>query len=198
MQLEYYAHSTAIVDEGAKVGKNTRIWHFCHIMPGAIIGQKCNIGQNVYIDNNVSIGDGVKIQNNVSVYNGVIVEDDAFLGPSMVFTNVTNPRSFVERKSEFKRTIVRRGATIGANATIVCGVELGEYSLIGAGATIIRDVLPYAIMAGNPARQIGWISKTGIRLDFDQTGKAYCDDENNWYYLKDNRVSTSFQEELSS
>jgi UDP-2-acetamido-3-amino-2,3-dideoxy-glucuronate N-acetyltransferase len=197
MQLEYFAHSTAIVDEGAKVGNDTRIWHFCHIMPEAIIGQKCNIGQNVYIDNNVSIGDGVKIQNNVSVYNGVVVEDDAFLGPSMVFTNVTYPRSFVERKSEFKKTVVRKGATIGANATVVCGVEIGEYSLVGAGAMVIHDVPPYAIMAGNPARQIGWISKTGIKLEFDEAGNSFCKEENKWYYLRDNRVSTFLQEKLS-
>ncbi len=196
MQLEYYAHPSAIVDEGAKVGKDTRIWHFCHVMPGAIIGKACNIGQNVYIDNNVIIGNGVKIQNNVSVYNGVSVEDDVFLGPSMVFTNVINPRSFVERKSEFKTTVVRKGATIGANATVVCGVEIGEFSLIGAGAVIIRNVLPYALMAGNPARKIGWVSKTGVKLAFDQTGKFFLKEEKAWYYLRENQVSTILEEKV--
>ena len=188
MQDDVFVHPSAVVDEGARVGKNTRIWHFCHIMPKTEIGSNCNIGQNVFIDNNVIIGNGVKIQNNVSVYNGVRIEDDAFLGPSMVFTNVTNPRSFIERKSEFKPTWVRKGATIGANATIVCGVEIGEYALIGAGAVIIRNVPAFAMMVGNPARQIGWISKSGIKLVFDQTGKAFSSDENCWYELKENRV----------
>ena len=188
MQDDVFVHPSAVVDEGARVGKNTRIWHFCHVMPKTEIGSNCNIGQNVFIDNNVIIGNGVKIQNNVSVYNGVRIEDDAFLGPSMVFTNVTNPRSFIERKSEFKPTWVRKGATIGANATIVCGVEIGAYALIGAGAVIIRDVPAFALMVGNPARQIGWVSKSGIKLDFDEAGKAFSKDENCWYALKENRV----------
>jgi UDP-2-acetamido-3-amino-2,3-dideoxy-glucuronate N-acetyltransferase len=189
MNAEYYVHPSSAVDEGARVGKATRIWHFCHVMPTASIGSHCNIGQNVFIDNRVTIGNNVKIQNNVSVYNGVTVEDDVFLGPSMVFTNVVNPRSFVERKNEFKPTLVKRGATIGANATIVCGIEIGEYSLIGAGAVIIKNVPAFAMMVGNPARQIGWISKTGIKLEFDKTGNAFCKEENEGYVLAGNKVS---------
>jgi UDP-2-acetamido-3-amino-2,3-dideoxy-glucuronate N-acetyltransferase len=158
-------------------------------MSTAVIGERCNIGQNVFIDNRVSVGNGVKIQNNVSLYNGVIVEDDAFLGPSMVFTNVINPRSFVERKTEFRPTYLRKGCTVGANATIVCGVEIGRFALIGAGAVIIRDVPEYAMMVGNPARQIGWISRTGEKLAFDDAGKAWCEAEGKAYFLKDGRVS---------
>lgn len=171
---ESFVHSSSIVDKGARIGSDTRIWHFCHISATAQIGERCNIGQNVFIDNNTIIGNGVKIQNNVSVYNGVIIEDDVFLGPSMVFTNVINPRSFVERKNEFKKTIVRRGATIGANATIVCGVEIGIYAMIGAGAVITKNVPSYAIVVGNPARQSGWISEAGIKLNFDANGIAQC------------------------
>jgi UDP-2-acetamido-3-amino-2,3-dideoxy-glucuronate N-acetyltransferase len=183
MQTDFYVHPSSVVDDGAIIGKNTKIWHFCHISPSARIGERCNIGQNVFIDNQVDIGNGVKIQNNVSVYNGVIVEDDAFLGPSMVFTNVINPRSFVDRKSEFGTTLIRRGATIGANATIVCGVEVGRYALIGAGAVIVRNVPPHALMVGNPARQIGWISLTGERLDFAADGRAWCGAEGRHYRL---------------
>lgn len=189
MKPDFYAHPSAIVDEGAVVGSGTRIWHFSHVMPRAIIGPGCNIGQNVFIDNNVTIGSRVKIQNNVSVYNGVQVEDDVFLGPSMVFTNVINPRSFVERKSEFKTTLVRKGSTIGANATIVCGVEIGEFSLIGAGAVITKDVKPYSVMVGNPGRQAGWVSKSGIKLEFDGNGKAYSKEEDAWYNLSGSNVS---------
>ena len=188
MQDSFYVHPSSWVDEGARIGAGTSIWHFCHIMPTALIGERCNIGQNVFIDNRVTIGNGVKIQNNVSVYNGVEVEDDVFLGPSMVFTNVINPRSFVERKSEFRRTLLRRGCSVGANATIVCGVQIGTYALIGAGAVIIRDVPDYAMMVGNPARQIGWISRTGEKLSFDATGRAWCAAEGQSYLLSDGRV----------
>lgn len=185
----YFAHQSSFVDEGARVGAGTRIWHFCHIMEGALVGEGCNVGQNVFIDNNVAVGHRVKIQNNVSLYNGVVVEDDVFLGPSMVFTNVTNPRSFVERKSEFKPTFLRKGCTIGANATIVCGVEIGSYALVGAGSVVLKDVKPYALMVGNPARQIGWISKTGEKLKFDERGKAWCESEKKWYELEAGFVS---------
>ena len=177
-----------MVDEGAQIGKGSKIWHFCHLMPGARVGENCQFGQNVFVDNNVSIGNGVKIQNNVSLYNGVIIEDGAFLGPSMVFTNVINPRSFVERKTEFKPTLVRKGASIGANATIVCGVEIGEYALIGAGSVIIRDVTAYSVMVGNPARRIGWISQTGEKLNFDAEGKAWCEKEQKTYTLSNNQI----------
>jgi len=189
MQDTFHVHPSSWVDEGARIGAGSRIWHFCHIMPTAVIGERCNIGQNVFIDNRVTIGNGVKIQNNVSVYNGVEVEDDVFLGPSMVFTNVINPRSFVERKTEFRRTLLRRGCTVGANATIVCGVQIGAYALIGAGAVIIRDVPDFAMMVGNPARQIGWISRTGEKLSFDAGGRAWCAAEGQAYVLADGRVS---------
>jgi UDP-2-acetamido-3-amino-2,3-dideoxy-glucuronate N-acetyltransferase len=188
MEKSYHVHPSSWVDEGARIGAGTHIWHFCHIMPTAEIGERCNIGQNVFIDNRVSIGNGVKIQNNVSVYNGVEVEDDVFLGPSMVFTNVINPRSFVERKNEFRKTLLRRGCTVGANATIVCGVTIGAYALIGAGTVILRDVPDHAMMVGNPARQIGWISRTGEKLSFDQDGHAWCQAEGLGYDLKDGRV----------
>lgn len=189
MEQSYHVHPSSWVDEGARIGAGTHIWHFCHVMPTAEIGERCNIGQNVFIDNRVSIGNGVKIQNNVSVYNGVEVEDDVFLGPSMVFTNVINPRSFVERKAEFRRTLLRRGCTIGANATIVCGVTIGAYALVGAGTVILRDVPDHAMMVGNPARQIGWISRTGEKLSFDQDGNAWCKAEGQGYVLKDGKVS---------
>ena len=189
MENDYFVHTSSVVDQGAIIGKGTKIWHFSHVMPTAIIGENCNIGQNVFIDNKVEIGRGVKIQNNVSLYNGVIVEDDVFLGPSMVLTNVINPRSFIERKSEFKPTYLRKGCTIGANATIVCGVEIGAYALVGAGAVIIRDVPPFAVMVGNPARQKGWISKTGVKMLFDESGKSWCEAEKKWYSLKEGNVS---------
>jgi UDP-2-acetamido-3-amino-2,3-dideoxy-glucuronate N-acetyltransferase len=169
-----FIHPSAIIDEGAQIGAGTKIWHFSHLMAACKVGEHCNIGQNVYIDNNAVIGNGVKIQNNVSVYNGVIIEDDVFLGPSMVFTNVINPRSFIERKDEFKKTIVRRGATIGANATILCGIEIGAYAMIGAGAVVTKNVIAYALMTGNPARQSGWISEAGIKLAFNANGIALC------------------------
>ena len=189
MQDTFHVHPSSWVDEGARIGAGSRIWHFCHIMPTAVIGERCNIGQNVFIDNRVTIGNGVKIQNNVSVYNGVVVEDDVFLGPSMVFTNVMNPRSFIERKSEFRPTYLRRGCTVGANATIVCGVEIGRYALVGAGTVIIRDVPDHALMVGNPARRIGWVSRTGEKLHFDAEGKAWCAPEGCGYQLRDGIVS---------
>ena len=164
MNDDVFVHESAYVDEGASVGKGTRIWHFCHIMPGATIGERCSLGQNVVVMNGTRLGANCKIQNNVSIYEGVELEDDVFCGPSMVFTNVINPRSHVSRKNEYKRTLVRRGTSIGANATIVCGVTLGEYSFVGAGAVITKDVPPYALMAGVPARRIGWMCQCGERL----------------------------------
>ncbi|MFI5130141.1 MAG: acyltransferase [Chitinophagales bacterium] len=185
---DFFVHPSAFVDEGAQIGKDTKIWHFSHLMSSCKVGERCNIGQNVYIDSNTVIGNGVKIQNNVSVYNGVIIEDDVFLGPSMVFTNVINPRSFIERKEEFKKTYVRKGATIGANATILCGIEIGSFAMIGAGAVVIKTVLPYAIVTGNPSRQSGWISEAGIRLNFDATGLATCAQSGRVYKLENGFV----------
>lgn len=170
----YFVHSSAVIDAGASIGAGSRVWHFSHIMSSAEIGEHCIIGQNVFIDRLVKIGNGVKIQNNVSVYQGVILEDDVFLGPSMVFTNVINPRSFIERKAEFRPTIVRRGATIGANATILCGIEIGQYALIGAGAVVTRSVAPFALVTGNPGKRTGWVSKSGITLEFNDKGEALC------------------------
>ncbi len=172
-----FIHETALVDTGAKIGSGTKIWHFCHIMSTAEIGKNCILGQNVFVGNNAKLGSNVKVQNNVSVYEGVICEDDVFLGPSMVFTNVLNPRSFVERKQEFKTTLVKKGATIGANSTIICGVTLGEYCLIGAGAVVTKDVKPFALMTGVPAKQTGWVSRVGAVLGEDlicpETGEKY-------------------------
>jgi UDP-2-acetamido-3-amino-2,3-dideoxy-glucuronate N-acetyltransferase len=184
-----FIHPTAVIDEGAQIGAGTAIWHFCHLMPTCKVGEGCNIGQNVYIDNNTLIGNGVKIQNNVSVYNGVMIEDDVFLGPSMVFTNVINPRSFIERKNEFKKTIVRKGATIGANATILCGIEIGAYAMIGAAAVVVKNVLAYSIVTGNPARQSGWISEAGIGLNFNADGLAVCPQTGKTYQLKNGFVN---------
>jgi len=184
----FFVHPTSVIDEGAKLGAGTRIWHFCHLMPLSVVGKNCTIGQNVFIDNNAVVGDGVKVQNNVSIYNGVELEDDVFIGPSVVFTNVINPRSFVERKKEFKKTIVRKGASIGANATILCGIEIGQYALIGAGAVITKSVLPFALMTGNPAAQSGWVSKAGINLEFDQSGHAKCTQCGKTYKLENGIV----------
>lgn len=181
-------HPTAVIDPGAFIGAGSKIWHFCHLMPNAIVGENCILGQNVFIDNNVVIGNGVKIQNNVSVYNGVVIEDDVFLGPSMVFTNVINPRSFIERKNEFKKTVIHKGASIGANATILCGVEIGSYALIGAGTMIVENVFPYALMVGNPARQIGWVSEAGVTLDFNADAVAVCPETGKKYQLKNGWV----------
>ena len=180
-------HPTAVIDEGCTIGEGTRIWHFSHVMQGARVGKSCNIGQNVVISPGAIVGDRVKIQNNVSVYTGVTVEDDAFLGPSCVFTNVINPRSFISRKDEFRPTIVRRGASIGANATIVCGNEIGEYAMIGAGAVVTKDVPPYSLWVGNPARQAGWVSRAGHKLDF-KDGIAVCPETGAHYRLTDGRV----------
>ena len=181
----YQAHATAIIDGGCTIGSGTRIWHFSHLMTGCTIGKDCTIGQNVVISPDVVIGNRVKIQNNVSVYTGVTCEDDVFLGPSCVFTNVINPRSAITRKHEFQPTYVEKGATIGANATIICGCRIGKYAMVGAGAVVTKNVLPYALVVGNPARQTGWISEYGHRLIFDNKGIAICPESGDTYQLKD-------------
>ena len=186
---EYFKHESAYVDDGCTIGKGTKIWHFSHIMSGCTIGEDCNIGQNVVISPDVRLGRNCKIQNNVSVYTGVICEDDVFLGPSMVFTNVINPRAAVSRKSEYKQTLIHRGASVGANVTIVCGHELGAYCLIGAGSVVTKDVPDYALMVGNPARRIGWVSRFGEKLIFDAEGKATCPATGELYILKNNKVT---------
>ena len=184
----YFAHETAVIDEGANIGNGVKIWHFSHIMAGATIGEGCNIGQHVVVSPQVTLGRNVKVQNNVSIYTGVTCEDDVFLGPSMVFTNVINPRSAVNRKSEYKPTVVKRCASIGVNATIVCGHTLGEFCFIGAGAVVTKDVKPYALMVGNPARQIGWMSQYGHRLEFDANGMAKCPECGDLYRLENEQV----------
>lgn len=171
---EFQVHETAVIDEGAEVGAGTRIWHFCHLMPGSRIGRNCNLGQNVFVDRDVIVGNGVKIQNNVSLYSGVVLHDEVFVGPSAVFTNVINPRSFIERKAEFRPTVVEKGATIGANATLVCGITVGAYALIGAGSVVTKDVAPYTVVRGNPARRHGWVSRAGGKLVFNSLGAAAC------------------------
>jgi UDP-2-acetamido-3-amino-2,3-dideoxy-glucuronate N-acetyltransferase len=186
--MTFYIHPTAVVDEGCEIGEGVKIWHFCHIMPGCKIGDGCNIGQNVVVSPKVILGKNVRVQNNVSIYEGVICEDDVFLGPSMVFTNVINPRSAVSRKAEYKPTCVRKGATIGANATIICGNEIGAYAFVGAGAVVTKAVPPYALVVGNPARQIGWMSAYGHRLSFDADGIAVCDESGDKYELQNNQV----------
>jgi UDP-2-acetamido-3-amino-2,3-dideoxy-glucuronate N-acetyltransferase len=188
-EKDYFAHPTAVIDEGCQIGKGTKIWHFSHIMSDCKIGENCNIGQNVVVSPGVVLGRNVKIQNNVSIYTGVICEDDVFLGPSMVFTNVINPRSAVIRRHEYVRTIVRKGASIGANATIVCGHEIGEFSFIGAGAVVTKEVPPYALVIGNPARQTGWMSEYGHKLKFDGKGFALCPESGEKYLLKDGKVT---------
>ena len=185
---EYFVHESSYVDEGCTIGRGTKIWHFSHVMSGCTIGEDCNIGQNVVISPDVVLGRNCKIQNNVSVYTGVRCEDDVFLGPSMVFTNVINPRAAVSRKSEYKPTILRRGASVGANATIVCGHELGEYCLIGAGSVVTKDVLPFALMVGNPARRIGWVSRNGEKITFDESGRATCPATGEKYLLENGSV----------
>ena len=186
--MKYYAHETAVIDEGCEIGEDTKIWHFSHIMPNCEIGLKCNIGQNVVVSPDVKLGNNVKVQNNVSIYSGVICEDDVFLGPSMVFTNVTNPRSSVNRRGQYAKTTVKRGASIGANATIVCGHDIGEFAFIGAGAVVTKNILPYALVVGNPARQIGWMSEYGHRLEFDAEGFAICPESKSKYQLINNKV----------
>lgn len=185
---DYFAHETAVIDEGCRIGKGCRIWHFSHIMSGAVLGKNCNLGQNILVSDKVILGNNVKVQNNVSIYTGVVCEDDVFLGPSMVFTNIVNPRSAVVRKDKYLKTLVRRGATIGANATILCGITLGEYCFIGAGAVITRDVPPYALVVGNPGRQAGWMSEFGHRLHFNQNNRAVCPESGQEYELRNERV----------
>lgn len=183
MSKNYFAHPTAVIDDGCKIGDGTKIWHFTHIMPKCVIGRNCNFGQNVVVSPDVILGDNVKVQNNVSIYTGVICEDDVFLGPSMVFTNVINPRSAVNRKNEYMKTVVKRGATIGANATIVCGNDIGEFAFIGAGSVVTKYVPPYALLIGNPAKQIGWMSEFGQRLNFDEKSIAICSESGEKYQL---------------
>lgn len=184
----FFAHHTAVIDEGCEIHDGAKIWHFSHIMSDCVIGVNCNIGQNVVISPGVVLGSNVKIQNNVSVYTGVVCEDDVFLGPSMVFTNVINPRSAVNRRGEYARTLVKKGASIGANATVVCGNDIGSFALIGAGAVITKDVADYALVVGNPAKQIGWVSEYGHRLNFDETGTAVCPETGEIYSLVENQV----------
>lgn len=186
---DYFVHESAYVDEGCKIGKGTKIWHFSHVMPNCTIGENCNIGQNVVVSPEVVLGNNVKIQNNVSIYTGVVCEDDVFLGPSMVFTNVTNPRSAVNRRGQYSKTTVKRGASIGANATIVCGHDIGEFAFIGAGAVVTKNVPAYALLVGNPAKQLGWMSEYGHRLNFDKEGIAICPESKEKYQLKDGKVS---------
>ena len=185
----YFSHESAIIHPDASIGEGTKIWHFSHIMANCKIGKGCNIGQNVVVSPDVTLGDNVKVQNNVSIYSGVICEDDVFLGPSMVFTNVINPRSHVVRRGQYAKTIVRKGASIGANATIVCGHEIGEFAFIGAGAVVTKEVLPYALVLGNPARQVGWMSKFGHKLIFDENGLANCPESGEKYQLNENKLS---------
>ena len=184
----FFVHPSSVIDQGAIVGEGSKIWLFCHVMPGAIVGSNCIIGQNCFIDNNVIIGNGVKIQNNVSIYNGIVLEDYVFVGPSVAFTNVANPRSFIERKKEFKKTLVKKGSSIGANATVIAGLTIGEFAMIGAGAVVTKDVLPYSIVTGNPAQFAGWISESGHKLHFNHEGKAICDEEDNQAYILCNNI----------
>ncbi|MCI2229362.1 N-acetyltransferase [Polaribacter sp. MSW13] len=184
----YFAHETAVIDKNCSIGEGTKIWHFSHVMSNCVIGKQCNIGQNVVVSPQVTLGKNVKVQNNVSIYTGVICEDDVFLGPSMVFTNVMNPRSAIKRQDEYKQTVVKKGASIGANATIVCGNDIGEYAFVGAGAVVTKEVLPFALVVGNPSKQIGWVSEYGHRLNFDENGFATCKESKQKYQLKNNTV----------
>ena len=186
---QFFAHPTAIIDDGCSIGAGTKIWHFSHIMAGSIVGENCNIGQNVVISPKVVLGKNVKVQNNVSIYTGVICEDDVFLGPSMVFTNILNPRSAIIRRDQYIETLVKKGASIGANSTIICGNTIGEYALIGAGAVVTKDVPPYALVIGNPARQSGWVSEFGHKLEFDSNNTAVCPESGEKYRLKDNSLT---------
>ncbi|HCY97741.1 acyltransferase [uncultured Polaribacter sp.] len=185
---DFFAHETAIIDTNCTIGKDTKIWHFSHIMSNCQIGEGCNIGQNVVVSPKVVLGKNVKVQNNVSIYSGVICEDDVFLGPSMVFTNVMNPRSAIKRQHEYQKTRVKRGASIGANATIICGNNIGEYAFVGAGAVVTKEVLPFALVVGNPSKQIGWVSEYGHRLAFNNLGVATCKESKQEYQLKNNTV----------
>ncbi len=189
MNQDYFIHETAIIDGNAVIGKGTKIWHFTHVMSDCVIGEHCNLGQNVVVSPGVKLGNNVKVQNNVSIYTGVICEEDVFLGPSMVFTNVINPRSAIARKDQYKTTLVEKGASIGANATIICGLRIGRYAFIGAGAVVTKDVKAYELVVGNPARHSGWMSEFGHRLDFDQTGVAECPESKEKYRLEDNTVT---------
>ena len=184
----YFAHETAVIDEDCTIGKETKIWHFSHIMSNCMIGDRCNIGQNVVVSPKVILGQNVKVQNNVSIYTGVICEDDVFIGPSVVFTNVINPRSAIKRTSEYQKTLIKKGASIGANATIICGISIGEFAFIGAGSVVTKEVLPYALVVGNPSRQIGWVSQYGHTLNFDKQGNAICKESNQKYQLKNGAV----------
>ncbi|QXP72979.1 N-acetyltransferase [Tenacibaculum sp. AHE15PA] len=184
----FFAHETAVIDDNCSIGSETKIWHFSHIMSNCKIGNKCNIGQNVVVSPKVVLGNNVKVQNNVSIYTGVICENDVFLGPSMVFTNVINPRSAIKRQDEYLKTTVKKGASIGANATIVCGNDIGEYAFVGAGAVVTKQVLPYALVVGNPSKQIGWVSEYGHRLEFNDNGDALCIESKQQYKLKNNKV----------
>ncbi len=188
MGKKYFAHETAVIDDGCTIGEGTKIWHFSHIMSQSVLGENCNIGQNVLVSPEVVLGNNVKVQNNVSIYTGVTCEDDVFLGPSMVFTNVINPRSGVNRRGQYDKTLVKKGATIGANATIVCGHDIGEYAFVGAGTVVTKTVKPYALVVGNPARQIGWMSEYGHRLAFDEHGIAICPESKEKYILENNEV----------
>ena len=189
MEKEYFAHETAVIDENCTIGKGTKIWHFSHIMSRCTIGENCNIGQNVVVSPDVVLGRNVKVQNNVSIYTGVTCEEDVFLGPSMVFTNIINPRSHIIRKEQYARTLVRKGASIGANATIVCGNEIGEYAFIGAGAVVTKNVKPYELIVGNPGRHVGWMSEYGHKLEFDDKGLAECPESHEKYHLKEGEIS---------
>ncbi|MFT6845252.1 MAG: UDP-2-acetamido-3-amino-2,3-dideoxy-glucuronate N-acetyltransferase [Flavobacteriales bacterium] len=187
--MDYFKHETAVVDDGCRIGKGTKIWHFSHVMPDCDMGEGCNLGQNVVVSPGVTLGNNVKVQNNVSIYTGVVCEDDVFLGPSMVFTNITNPRSAIIRRDQYVTTLVKKGASIGANATIICGNEIGEYALIGAGAVITKPVPAFALLVGNPAKQIGWVSEYGHRLNFNKDNEAICPESNEVYCLNNNSVT---------
>ena len=188
MEKEYFSHESAIIDKGARIGRGTKIWHFCHVMGKSVLGEHCNLGQNVFVADEVVLGNNVKVQNNVSIFSGVVCEDDVFLGPSMVFTNIKNPRSAVVRKGEYDKTMVKKGASIGANATIICGNDIGRFSFIAAGSVITREVPDYALMIGCPAQQKGWMSEYGHRLEFDDMGAAVCPESREQYELKNNQV----------
>ena len=188
MEKEFFAHETAVVDSPCEIGKGTKIWHFSHVMPNSTMGEHCNIGQNVVVSPDVVLGKNVKVQNNVSLYTGVVCEDDVFIGPSVVFTNISNPRSAVSRRDQYLKTLIEKGASIGANATVICGNKIGQFALIGAGAVVTKNVLPHALVVGNPARQIGWVGEYGHRLEFQTNGTALCPESGQEYQLKDNEV----------